>query len=187
MTKIQNNRDKHKQAWISYLESIPFTFYGTGTTRYSLTLASNRRLLERFYKALCIKGSKLFYVAEPFDLKDGYHSHWLFYIPNNIEPFNPDGDFLFKTIINTWQWATGNKDLKKEDWNRIDLQRYDSKRGAGGYCGKYLFKQNSDYDMLTDYKASRSDYDTNFVVLPVAKPYKARIPLSWLCRSATRT
>lgn len=147
-TKVQNNSQKYKEAYIDWLQALPWTFFITGTTRYELTVKSNRRLQERFYEAMCIRGSKLFYVAEPFDLKDGCHSHSLFYIPPNIKPFNPEGDFIFHEIINTWQWATGNKELCKEKWSRIQVRRYDSKKGAGGYCGKYLFKSNSDYDLL---------------------------------------
>ena len=185
MTKIQNKTQISKKAWVGYLETIPWTYFLTGTTRYPLTVASNRRLQERFYKALSLRDSKLFYVAEPFDLRDGCHSHSLLHIPDNKIPFNPDGDFLFHEIINTWQWATGNKELTKENWSRIQLKRFDPKRGAAGYCGKYLFKQNSDYDMLTDYRTKETDFDTSFRPLPESKPYKVRIPLMWLCRSAT--
>jgi len=148
MTKVGNNFEKTKKAWIDYLEALPWTFFITGTTRYELTLKSNRRLQERFFEALCLRNSKMFWVSEPFDLKEGYHSHSLFYIPDNIEPFNPESEFLFREIVNTWQWATGNKDLTKENWSRIRIQKYDPKRGAGGYCGKYLFKTDADYDLL---------------------------------------
>lgn len=188
MTKIQNKTHKSKDAWINYLESLPWTYFITGTTRYPLSISSNRRLLERFYKAICIRDSKLFYVAEPFDLRDGHHSHFLFHIPDNIKPFNPEGNFLFHEIINTWQWATGNPELKKGDlWSRIQVKRYDPKRGAAGYCGKYLFKSHSDYDMLTDYKTERNDCYIPISSVNESKPYRVRIPLTWLCRSATRS
>jgi hypothetical protein len=149
MTKVNINSQNTKQAWIDYLQALPWTFFITGTTRYPLSLKSNRRLQERFFEALCLRDSKLFYVAEPFDLRDGYHSHSLFYIPANIKPWNPESSFLFREIVNTWQWATGNKDLTKENWSRIRITKYDRKRGAGGYCGKYIFKENADYDLLT--------------------------------------
>ena len=148
MTKVANRIQITKKAYSSYLQTLPWTYFITGTTRYELTLNSNRRLQERFFEALCLRGSKLFWVAEPFDLKDGCHSHSLLHIPDNIKPFDPASDFLFREIINTWQWATGNKDLLKEKWNRIQVKKFDHKRGAGGYCGKYLFKNNADYDLL---------------------------------------
>jgi hypothetical protein len=106
--------------------------------------------MERWYDGFRTEGSRLFWVAEKFECKDGFHAHGLLYVPN------PD-ETLFLRLIDHWQLATGNKAIAiekakiqwdKEKWNALNLKRYDKKRGAGGYCAKYVFKNDADYDLL---------------------------------------
>lgn len=157
MTKVETNNQKSKQAWIDYLETIPWTFFITGSTRYELTLKSTRRLMERFYEAIKTDDSLLFWVAEKFECKDGYHSHGLLKISNKYGSLDPENKFLFTNLIDHWQLATGNKALSidqdkitwdKAGWNALNLKRFNPGRGAGGYCAKYVFKDNADYDLL---------------------------------------
>lgn len=123
----------------------------TGSTRYELTLKSSRRLAERWFNAIKKDGWLLFWVAEKFECKDGFHIHGLLSVPK-------EDPYTFNQLIDHWQLATGNKALSikdghkiewdKEKWNALNLKRYDKKRGAGGYCAKYVFKCNADYDLL---------------------------------------
>jgi len=152
MTKVEKNNRQIKQAYIAWLETLPWTFFLTGTTRYELTLKSTRRLFERWFDAFKTEGSHLFWVAEKFECKDGFHGHGLLYVPDAPED-------LFNRMIDHWQIATGNKAISnhpgkriewdKENWNALNLKKYDRKRGAGGYCAKYVFKNDADYDLLT--------------------------------------
>lgn len=158
--KIQNNYHKLKEAYISYLETLPWTFFLTGSTRYELTLKSVRRLAERFYQYIKNEDSRFFWVAEKFELKDGYHMHGLLSIPNKYEDLDPDGKILFLNLVDQWQRASGTKTIitktdnsisiewDKSNWNALNLKKYDKKRGAGGYCAKYVFKNDADYDLL---------------------------------------
>jgi len=163
MTKIQNNRNNSKQnyknSYSDWLKSQPWSFWCTGTTRYKLTLNSARRLTERFYSTIKNQSSdvRMFWAAEPFDVKEGHHIHFLVYIKGTPE------QGLFSTLVNLWQWCTGNKVLfihsgtnemvwEKLTWNAIHLRSYDEKRGASGYCAKYINKYKADYDYLYDQK-----------------------------------
>lgn len=157
MTKLINNYQNSKEAYISYLEALPWNFFITGSTRYELTLKSTRRLMERWYEGFKTDESMLFWVAEKFECKDGYHAHGLLKISNRFEDLDPDGHFLFNRLIDHWQLATGNKAISnhpdkiewdKSTWNALNLKKYDKKRGAGGYCAKYVFKNDADYDLL---------------------------------------
>lgn len=161
-TPVKQNLPDTRKAVIKYLESLPWTFFLSGTTRYELTPKSNRRLIERWYNGFLIepcqannftpyyyagirtKGSKLFWVSEPFELKDGCHGHGLLYLPGYI-PNESD----FNRLIDHWQLVTGNKDRSRENWNALNLKLYDPKRKAGGYCAKYIMKDSADYDILT--------------------------------------
>lgn len=153
MTKIAENIQNTKKAYVSYLETLPWTFFLTGSTRYELTLKSTRRLMERWYDGFKKDDSRLFWVAEKFEVKDGFHAHGLLYIPGT-----PDPD-QFTRLIDHWQLSTGNKAISnhagiiewdKAKWNALNLRHYDKKRGAGGYCAKYVFKNDADYDLLTN-------------------------------------
>jgi hypothetical protein len=151
MSKVNNNYQSTKKAYVSYLETLPWTFFLTGSTRYELTLKSTRRLFERWFESFKTEGALLFWVAEKFECKDGYHGHGLIYVPNAPED-------LFNRMVDHWQLSTGNKAISnhqgkiewdKAKWNALNIKKYDKKRGAGGYCAKYVFKNDADYDLLT--------------------------------------
>lgn len=160
-TPVKQDLPDTRRAVIKYLEALPWTFFLTGSTRYELTLKSTRRLMERWFDEFKTPGSMLFWVAEKFECKDGFHGHGLLYMPAG--PEGPDRT-LFNRLIDAWQWATGNKTIlvtswykeggrskmewDKTKWNALNLKHYDKKRGAGGYCAKYVFKDDADYDLL---------------------------------------
>ena len=189
MTKIETNSRKNKKAWkrqlsvlpwapdsdpaldtrrinnpyLPWLKAQPWSFFCTGTTRYELTLKSARRLAERFYKAIMNQGEyvTMFWAAEPFDVKEGHHIHFLVYF------MRFPGPGLFRTLVDLWQWTTGNKALfihagtnkiewDKVSWNAINLRSYDRKRGAAGYTAKYMNKTRADYDYINSYSQLRS-------------------------------
>lgn len=153
-----------KKAVIRYLETIPWTFYLTGSTRYELTLKSIRRLMDRWYNGyftesrqtglrywhpgIKIEGSMFFWVAEKFECKDGYHGHGLLYVPKTSSADQLFQIDYFPALVNHWQQVTGNPDRDRSKWNALNLRHYDKKKGAGGYCAKYVFKSDADYDML---------------------------------------
>jgi len=157
MTNIQDLSQKSKKAYVSWLEAQEWTFFITGSTRYELTLKSLRRLMERWFEVVKTDGSRLFWAGEKFELKDGYHGHGLLYIPNDRLEIDPDNIFLFQRLVDAWQLMTGNKavanhngkiEWSKEGWNALHLKRFEKKRGGGGYCSKYVFKEGADYDLL---------------------------------------
>ena len=145
-----NNLKNVKEEWIAYLESRKWDFFVTGTTRYNLTLKSCRRLVERFFNMIKYPGDIIFWVAEPFELRDSHHFHGLLKHPTETRA-------EYMRLINMFQKATGARrlnidcrgfDWDKTNWNALDLHKYDSKRGAGGYICKYLMKTETDYDLL---------------------------------------
>ncbi len=156
MTKIIESSRKSKDAWIKYLEHLDWDYWFTGTTGYSLSLKSARRLVNRFYEGLKVDGARMFWVAEKFEVKDGYHVHALVKIPNKYGTLDPENKMLYLEVLNMWQSSVGNKAVSNhdgkidwKDWSRVDLQKFDKRRGAGSYCAKYVFKESADYDLLT--------------------------------------
>jgi len=161
MTKVQTNFQTTKRL-AEYLDDQSWDFFLTGSTGYSLSLPSARRLAERYFNMLPA-GSQLFYVSEKFECKDGYHIHGLlklnksYYSLSNLNRGDlkherPEDDLSIRRLSALWQTATGNKrrddDDKWEIWNQIDLSPYMKSVGASGYCAKYINKKRSDYDLF---------------------------------------
>jgi len=133
-------REKVQNTYGEWLGNYEWSYWTTLTTRYELTLPSARRLAEGYYKHLSKAGGcTMFWAAEPFDCKDGYHLHALLRVPD-ILPYN--------FLVNTYQFVCGNKEASKDEWHRIQLMKYNKKLGASYYCGKYITKNLSDYDFF---------------------------------------
>lgn len=146
----RNNFTKVKEEWIAYLEERTWDFFATLTTRYSLTLKSGRRLIERYFDMIKYPGDIMFYVLEPFELSDGNHLHALWKHPTKSKT-------EFNRLKHTWQVATGNQrlnidgqgfDWDKENWNALHLPKYNPKLGGVAYICNKLTKPGTDYDLL---------------------------------------
>lgn len=118
------------------------------TTPYELTLGGARRLSERFYDRATSHvfdgtPSKMFWVAEKFEAKDGFHTHGLIDYDSNIFPAGNG----WEVLTETYQITSGAR--KRGQRFRVQFARYDKKRAAGKYCAKYLLKECADFDMLS--------------------------------------
>ncbi len=145
-------KNRSLEVYVKWMAKMEWSFFMTGTTKYEMTLKSARRLVERWFEKLDIDGARLFWVAERFEIKDGHHVHGLLYVPSSCTLFEPVDREVYMKIINSWQVVTGNtkKDgqFSKDNWNRIELQKYDKGKGAAGYCAKYISKEMGDYDFI---------------------------------------
>jgi hypothetical protein len=146
--------------YANFLQPINWDYFGTFTTGYKLTLPSARRSMERFIERLDQKhgGVEMFWVAEKFECKDGYHTHGLLRMKDrslfgrNVSHVKVDGstentkfpDVAFPLLRECWQIVTKGGGRK---YNRIELKRYNSKLGAAGYVSKYVTKELADYDI----------------------------------------
>jgi hypothetical protein len=118
-----------KQSW---------DYFVTFTTRYELTLKSTRRLMERFMEKTgneSFMKQRLFWVAERYECKDGFHAHGL--LASRLD---------YKDLVQAYQVVTGAK--RSGDWSAITLKKYNSSQAAAKYCAKYILKRYSDYDFL---------------------------------------
>ena len=139
MSKKENELGK-------YLNDVKFNYFCTFTTPYKMTLASARRAVERFGKLIEKYYPKffMFWSAEPFDLKEGYHLHSL--IKTNSDKTTTT--YLDKKAINeVWQIATKGSSIKAKS-NRVDIKKYKiGKKGSNYFC-KYINRPHSDYDIV---------------------------------------
>jgi len=148
--QIYKKTKETQQAFSEWLQPINWNYWATPTTGYAMSLPSARRSMHRLHDALdSFSPCEIFWVAEPFDCKEGFHTHALI-----------KSDLNYEGVINTWQRVSGNTKFQKgTKWNRIQLDEYDAELGASGYVGKYITKKLSDYDYLTS--GSSKGYMTN--------------------------
>jgi hypothetical protein len=129
-------------AYADWLSTKEWDFFCTFTTRYSMTMKQARRAMERLHSFISDKHGKarIFWVAEPFDARHGYHTHALVHLEN------PLGKKLKAALRKAWQIVSKGKGGKEN--NHTVLKDYDKKLGARHYVSKYMLKKDSDYDML---------------------------------------
>lgn len=116
--------------------------YCTFTTRYQLTLPAARKSMERLHSHLSFHfafSPKIFWVAEPFDIKYGCHLHALIEVENKKLTTKTD-------IRNAWQVVSKGKGLK--EYNNTTIKDYDRLKGGHFYLSKYLQSHKADYDLL---------------------------------------
>ena len=153
---MSNIRKIDVPSYANWIDSMDWTYFCTFTTRYELTLKSCRRLMERThakYAEYMGVNPVLFWVAEPYELKDGYHAHGLLHIPDEFTK-QPHFDFLrdaYMIMAGSKVIQNDKGKLKFDTTHRVELQKFDRRRRAGLYATKYIMKSNSgvgDYDLI---------------------------------------
>lgn len=113
-----------------FLDTIDFRYFCTFTTSKPISLNSTRRIAENVAKFVDAgRTSTMFWAAEPFDVREGYHFHALLRTPvHSLEIFN-------------WYFPR---------YGRCQIiDNYQTERGqaASYYIAKYINKKLSDYDI----------------------------------------
>jgi len=150
-----------KTSYAEWLNSFEWDYFVTLTTHYELTLKSARRLAERWHEKMRKHDFEpiLFWVAERFETKDGYHIHGLLKLNRKLKKH----EFVFITelyqivsgacSVNDLTSTINNKEKRKKlSWNRIDLSRYLESKNGGAYCTKYVLQEQqnklAEYDII---------------------------------------
>jgi len=140
----QRNRFTQKSMAIHYgefLNTLPWDYFCTFTAPYSLSEKAARRSMGKLKSQLTIQnGSEptIFWVAEPFDSKHGYHLHALLRDTGKPEPGRVG------IIKKTWQKVIKGKYGSENRFTTV--LPYDPNLGGHYYVAKYLHRYNADYD-----------------------------------------
>ena len=153
------NIQKLDSPYANWLDTMPWDFFCTFTTRYSLTIPQARKAMERLYpRTFDYGGSTLFWCAEPFDTKCGYHIHGLIRLDDRSHKYHKND---FDLIKESWRVVSKARIEKytcidydgvvegQEYDNATVLRRYNRKIGASGYVSKYITKYRATYDIYT--------------------------------------
>jgi hypothetical protein len=127
--------------WVKFIQPHNPAYFCTFTTQHTLTMNSARTAMDvysRKLRTLMTDSEALFFfwVAERFQVKDGYHTHALLSIPDT---FKSGAGFM--SLRKTWHTACGSNRARVEFSpmrNEIDGVRY---------CTKYVSKANADWDI----------------------------------------
>jgi len=130
------------EAWGSYLDHRQWQLWTTLTTGRELTLPGARRSINKLSQYLKENNypAEIFWAAEPFDLKEGYHLHSLIRF-QDIE-CGQDNKPHYNALVKGWRQITGDTTA------RIYSERYKQDKGAHYYVGKYISKSRCDYDII---------------------------------------
>jgi hypothetical protein len=149
-------RPTFRDAMVTWLNGMEWTFFATLTTPYEMNLRNARSLAERTNRSWSLMADgqcRFLWVAERNQLRDGHHLHALVKVPDNFT--HPH---LHAALCEAYQAMAGGKvetidratgKTKYRQWARIDLRRFDKRRNASGYLSKYMTKANEllDWDI----------------------------------------
>jgi hypothetical protein len=127
----------------NFLGQTNWTFYCTLTTRYPLTVKSAQRYIERCQEQLRATfnlKTQIYWVAEPFDSKYGFHLHCL------VKFDGEEPDKYKKKLIKAWEIVTKGSYGKKYNWTSI--MPYDPNLGGRYYVVKWLSRNDVEYGFL---------------------------------------
>lgn len=120
-----------KDALAGFLDKINFDYFCTFTTRKPVSLFATRRIAEKVCEYVDAgHSSSVFWAAEEFDVRDGFHFHALMRTDvNRMQIF----DWYFRKY--------GRCDL-------IDNREPERQKAASHYVAKYVTKRITDYDLM---------------------------------------
>jgi hypothetical protein len=126
-----------------FLDKSSWTFFCTFSTHYPLSLKSSRSSIQRFHcflKQNMNLENSIFWIAEPFESRYGYHIHAL------VKIFAPEPEIYKPKLIKAWQIVTNG--AKNNSYNWTNISPYIPELGANFYLTKYIGRADIDYDLI---------------------------------------
>jgi hypothetical protein len=127
----------------NFLGQTNWTFYCTLSTQNSLSVKSAQRYIERTHEQLQTYynlETQMYWVAEPFDSKYGFHLHCL------VKFDTTEAHKYKKELIKAWQIVTKGSYGKKYNWTTI--VPYDANLGGRFYVVKWIDRDDIEYGFL---------------------------------------
>jgi hypothetical protein len=123
------------------LKGHTWDYFGTFTSEYPLSLPAARKIMAQYYEVLKKYNGKLFWIAEEFSDRDGFHIHALIAVPKQSANIMFLGNQYF---VNVWNNLTLGRLGGMS--HRSLVQRFDAARKAGLYLTKDMLTGKVDYD-----------------------------------------
>lgn len=130
-----------KLAYATMLQEHHWDFFVTYTTEHKFTLPAARTLMEKYHKVLKKYDGSMFWVAEEYGEKEGFHIHALIAIRKSSKVIAIQGNQYFKNL-----WNNLVAEQYGDSKAHIDVQQYERTKAAASYVTKRLVSVNVDYD-----------------------------------------
>lgn len=151
ITKSTNLRVNAKNGLANWLNNQEWNLWTTLSTGYELTLPGTRRAMIRFHdKVSKTNPCQVFWAAEKFDVKDGFHLHTLWKFQNEIH--NRE---TYCQFVNDW------RTICKTNSANVYSKTYKMEMGAHKYISKYITKQITDYDYFDTNSMNKETINNN--------------------------
>jgi hypothetical protein len=151
ITKSTNLRVNAKNGLANWLNNKEWNLWTTLSTGYELTLPGTRRAMIRFHdKVSKTNPCQVFWAAEKFDVKDGFHLHTLWKFQNEIH--NRE---TYCQFVNDW------RTICKTNSANVYSKTYKMEMGAHKYISKYITKQITDYDYFDTNSMNKETINNN--------------------------
>lgn len=138
MNKVNNLKQQAKIELGKWLNGMEWDLWTTLSTSYELTLPSARRSMIRFHEKVSTDNpATVFWAAEAFDVKDGFHTHSLWKFNKKIYERE-----TYRQFVRDWRTTS------RTDKAAVYSERYNANMGASGYLSKYITKSITDYDLF---------------------------------------
>ena len=134
--KNTNLKQIAKNSLADWLNDQDWQLWTTLSTGHELTMSSARRSMVRMHDLVRKENNcRVFWAAEKFDVKDGFHLHTLWSFDNKIH----DRD-KYREFVKNWRI------VNKTNRANVYSETYRKDFGAAKYLSKYITKQITDYD-----------------------------------------
>ncbi len=140
--------DPYQKSFSDFLSDHKFKTFGTFTTKRPLSLPGARRLATNFARKIGAgETTSMFWTAEPFDAREGFHFHALIN--------------TFGTWSNTemWDYWTNEKGFGRSQF--VPVRKTREKNLVEDYCSKYISKKMADYDFYLNNMTCRTGIPDN--------------------------
>lgn len=173
MSKSTNLRENAKNGLAQWLNNQHWNLWTTLSTGYELTLPAARRSMLRFHdKVSQTNPSKVFWAAEKFDVKDGFHLHTLWKFDNKIHDRE-----TYQQFVNDWRTCC------KTNSANVYSKTYKMEMGAHKYISKYITKQVTDYDYFDSKLITMEKPNNNIQKFnEIGRNYSAKRKIEKLCK-----
>jgi|SRR6185312_668616 len=144
---MENEDDEYREELRKTLEGICWQYFFTFTTAYPLSLKACHTIMELYYKALEPYQTTLFWVAEAFPDREGYHVHGLLKVDGQIKNVLVNGHTHYGKL-----WQNISDVNRTGKIQRVCIEPYNSARRAAEYLTKEITTCSMNYDFRTSTK-----------------------------------
>lgn len=170
--KNKNLKQLSKISLGNWLNEQNWNLWTTLSTGYELSLPAARRSMIRMHDIVNKDNKcKVFWAAEEFDVKEGFHIHSLWSFDNNIHDRE-----TYRAFVRNWREICKTKNAN------VYSDTYRPGGKAAEYLSKYITKRITDYDYFDGYSNNLERINNNTMRFLGKEQLIARTKIQKYCK-----